>query len=102
VAADQHVQLPQAFSSTAQHSTVQACRRPPAEASGTGHAAVAVAAHEHVFGGLCCCRCCCHPPARTAATLTQSSPHCLPMFLQGEADSALDHLWAKKRAEIGQ
>ena len=23
-------------------------------------------------------------------------------FLQGEADSALDHLWTKKRAEIGQ
>jgi hypothetical protein len=29
-------------------------------------------------------------------------PGCLPAWLQGEGDSALDHLWAAKRAEIGQ
>lgn len=27
---------------------------------------------------------------------------CRLLSVQGEADSALDHLWTKKRAEIGQ
>lgn len=52
--------------------------------------------HQRARGGLC------HGllPCR-AAELPLSFPH-PPPSVQGEADSALDHLWTKKRAEIGQ
>ena len=39
----------------------------------------------------------------TRPLLTPLLPFYLPVrMLQGEGDSALDHLWAAKRAEIGQ
>lgn len=44
------------------------------------------------------------PAGRALPTLQLTRLRLLASFssLQGEADSALDHLWTKKRAEIGQ